>query len=200
MYGEGADAYAAEVRQRKEWLAAMTPTERANYNRAMIPQSPPPPRELRPDEVEYILPGLEALEKARGRYFRYNNNYKPDTKEWTPFTSGYGPLITPTITYLLKSFTNKRAFDPADVTIKMVIKPGWFSSGNKIIITRADGTMLAIKSNSEDAELNKLYEALKKLGIKVVPATGGYKSRRNRNKKRRSTRKTRSTRKANATK
>ena len=108
MYGEGADAYAAEVRQRKEWLAAMTPTERANYNRAMIPQSPPPPRELRPDEVEYILPGLEALEKARGRYFRYNNNYKPDTKEWTPFTSGYGPLITPTITYLFNILNNNK--------------------------------------------------------------------------------------------
>jgi len=163
-------------------------------------QRPPTPREpTRPDEEEYILPGLEEFEKSRIR-FRYNDNYTPDTKEWTPFKTGYGPRITPTITYLLKMFTNKRVFDPADVTIKMVIKPGWMSSGDKIIITRSDGRMLAFKGYSQARELINLYDALKNLGIPVVSATGGYKSRRNRNKKRRSTRKTRATRKTNASK
>ena len=199
MYGperSGESTYWEEERMRREEenrrRKALSPDERAAENAARAAERAAKraanEQRNKNEENEKIIPQLKELEKSRHTHFKYIENYNEGAHDWTffinPPTAQYRFQII-TLSDLITHYKN-------NVTIKMVTKSGWFPS-KKIIITRvSDGKKLAFKSLRGDDKLKELYTALMDMGLKEE-TSGGYKSRRNRHKKRRVTRRTKST-------
>lgn len=146
------------------------------------------------NEQKIRFKNLLELEKDRNTSFAYSQDYKTNSKiptKWLAIEKypGYGPDERPYIISKIGEFIG----DDENVNLRWGKAKG-FSNKPKIVISKSDGSMMAIINGImyKTNDLKNLYEILKDvIKIPEVVSKGGQRSTRKSNRKeRRKTRRT----------